>query len=115
MSTKKQDDAAKRGVTLRASYRDVNVVEDMTNGSFDVWALLPIPIPSLATPAKRKEFERVVRDCRYDLTYDKWEDALEAARELSDRGGIETVQIVRVKHEVKRNAIFKDGKQVSKR
>ena len=94
--------------------RDVNVVEGMMVPSYEEWVLLPKPIASLSSPKKRKEFEQAVRDARCDLVHEKWEGARDAARELSDMGGIETVQIVRIRHAIIKHVAFKDGKQVVK-
>jgi hypothetical protein len=78
--------------------------------SFNKWCLSPRPVSRL----KRTEFEAAVKKARVQMIHDKWEDALEAARELSDTGGIESVTIVRIVHTVHLNATFRDGKQVAK-
>lgn len=106
-----------RNRSLKQPVFDVNVVEDMVDNSFEAWILIPMPIPQLTgTPKKRAEFEKAVKDSRYELTYDinKWDDVRAAARELSDRGGIERVRIARVKHVVTYNSEWIDGKQVGK-
>jgi len=80
----------------------------------DQWVLIPKPIPSLAGPKKRAEFEKAVKDARYELVHKEWRDALEAARELSDCGGIENVIIARVRHIKRLHVEFKDGKQTGR-
>lgn len=88
-------------------------IEAMVSGeSLDLWVLMPRPIASMDGPKHRKEFEKAVRDGRYDLSYPvrPWQPVNEAARELSNRGGIASVQIFRVFRTVKPNIRYVDGK-----
>jgi hypothetical protein len=91
-------------------------VESLTSGGMDIWVLLPTPIKSMEGPKHRKEFEKAVKDARYDLAYQlrPWQLVNEAAREMSERGGIAKVQVFRVYHTVKPNVIYVDGKVVDR-
>lgn len=80
--------------------------------NYDRWVLIPAPISSLKE--KREEFEKAVAWARVELVHTSWEEATAAARELSDAGGIETVALVRVKHNIYPNSLFKDGKLSAK-
>lgn len=78
----------------------------------DRWVLLPRPIEGLAKVAKRHEWEQVIEKARITLVHEKWEEALTAARELSDIGGVLEVALVRCKNVLQPNSVWKDGKQV---
>lgn len=93
---------------------ELRVVEELIEDVTNEWVIVPRPIKSLAGPKKRAEFEKAVKDGRWELRHKDWKGALEAARELSQRGGIETVQIVHVQHMVRKHAVFKDGEQIAK-
>lgn len=80
--------------------------------TYDRWVLLPHPIPSLATPAKRKEWEQVIEKARVELHHEKWDDAQTAVRDLSDVGGVLSVDIIRVRHIILLNSRWIDGKKV---
>lgn len=80
--------------------------------NYDRWVLHPQPIKSLATPAKRKEWEQVIAKSRIALIHEKWDEAQAAARELSDIGGVQEVALLRVKTVLQKNSTWVDGKQV---
>jgi hypothetical protein len=92
--------------------RDLNEAERIVGDGKDedVWVLIPTPIPALKD--KRKEFVEAVKHARVSLVHNSWDELGEAARELSDAGGIENVSIYRVKTRIVRHSTFKDGKQI---
>jgi hypothetical protein len=85
------------------------VMDLLRNDNVDGWVLHPVPIEGVDD----KEFAGVLRDARVHLWHTKWKDAREAARELSDVGGVKTVHVYRVKRSVYINSDWEEGKQVS--
>jgi hypothetical protein len=79
----------------------------------DRWVLVPYPIESLKS--KPAEFERAVNGARVQLVHVHWETVGEAVRELSDTGGIDFVNVMRVKRSIAVNSTFVDGKKDSLR
>ena len=79
----------------------------------DRWVLVPYPIASLRS--KPDEFEAAVNAARVQLVHASWDTVGDAVRELSDAGGIEFVNVMRVKRSIAINSTFRDGKKIEVR
>lgn len=72
------------------------------------------PVRQVETTRSQDEFLRIVSGSHYALSgYTSFEDAREAAVELSKLGGIKKVVVLRRKSKVVANSTFDNGKQVS--
>lgn len=82
--------------------------QETGRGNDSRWYLVPRPVAGVG----RAEFKGVLKKARVALSYDEWSDANKSARELSDVGGIERVDIFRSQSQLtKINRPFRDGKQ----